>query len=61
MNCRRDPSLDGFGICDVVLAILLGSGCVLSLPIYWWLFGTPFVHLWKWWRSLKPRPDASQR
>jgi len=32
---------------DVVLATLLGIGCVMSLPIYWWLFVTPFMQLAK--------------
>jgi len=51
MNFRWDESPDGFGVFNVVLAILLAAGCVLSLPIYLWLFGTPFLQLWKWWRS----------
>ncbi len=49
MNFRWNPSSPGFGPFDVVLAILLGTGCILSLPIYGWLFGTPFVRLWKCW------------
>jgi len=34
-------------ITDVVLALLLGAGCVMSLPIYWWLFVTPVVRVAK--------------
>jgi hypothetical protein len=37
-------------ILDVVLAVLLALGCALSLPIYWSLFGTPWVRLWRWLR-----------
>ncbi len=34
-------------ILDIVLGVTLAVGCVLSLPIYWWLFGTPLVMLCK--------------
>ena len=32
---------------DVILAILLSAGCVMCLPIYWWLFMTPMIRLGK--------------
>jgi hypothetical protein len=37
-------------ILDVVLAVSLALGCALSLPIYWGLFGKPWVRLWRWFR-----------
>ncbi|NOS70099.1 MAG: hypothetical protein HOP33_09235 [Verrucomicrobia bacterium] len=40
------------GFMDVALAVLLGIGCILSLPIYWWLFMTPIIRLLK--RTRKP-------
>ena len=36
----------------IALAILLGIGCILPFPIYWWLFVTPFIRLLK--RTRKP-------
>jgi hypothetical protein len=38
-------------VLDAVLFVLLVIGNVLALPIWWWLFGTPFVQLWKWIRD----------
>ena len=57
-------SPNGFGVLDGLLAVLLATGCLLGLPIYWWLFGTPFVRLWQWWRTRRraarpERADAS--
>ncbi|MCW5553849.1 MAG: hypothetical protein KIS67_17035 [Verrucomicrobiae bacterium] len=40
------------GFVDVALVVLLGLGCILSLPFYWWLFVTPFIHLLN--RTMKP-------
>ena len=48
---------EGFGMFDLVVAILLAAGCVLSLPVYWWLFGTPFVRLWRCWRPRRDQAD----
>lgn len=47
-------------ILDVMLGVLLTLGCALSLPIYWWLFGTPVVRLWRWCRGATLRTDASE-
>jgi hypothetical protein len=41
---------------DVTLAILLGIGCILSLPVYWWLFVTPIIRLLKRTRKPPARP-----
>ncbi len=30
---------------DIILGILLAAGLILSLPIWWWLFGAPLVRL----------------
>jgi hypothetical protein len=38
---------------DAILFVLLVVGNVLSLPVWWWLFGTPLVQLWKWFRNGK--------
>jgi len=35
------------GLVDVLLVISIGLGCVLSLPIYWWLLVRPIIHLLK--------------
>jgi hypothetical protein len=57
MNLPWNASPDGFvGVLDVLLAITLAIGCTLGLPIYWWLFGTPIVRLWRRWRA--KRRDA---
>ncbi|MFA6545116.1 MAG: hypothetical protein WCS99_11930 [Limisphaerales bacterium] len=40
-------------ILDLMLGVLLTLGCALSLPIYWWLFVTPFVSLWNQYRARK--------
>ena len=37
-------------ILNAVLGLLLAAGCMLALPIYWWLLVTPLVALWKWLR-----------
>ena len=55
MNWRSNPILAEFGVLDVVLAVLLGIGCALSLPIYWTVFGMPFVRLWKRCRARRTR------
>ena len=44
---------------DIAAAILIAAGCVLALPIYWWLFGAPFVRLWEWWRPQSRGRSAS--
>ena len=33
---------------DIIFAILLAIGLAFSLPIWWWLFGVPFVWLCRW-------------
>jgi hypothetical protein len=61
MNLPWNASPDGFiRMLDVLLAITLTTGCLLGLPIYWWLFGTPIVRLWRWWRA-KRRGASSPR
>ncbi len=42
-----ETSFGHTGIMDVALAVLLSIGCVISLPIYWWIFVTPIIHLIK--------------
>jgi hypothetical protein len=34
-------------ILDAILFVLLATGNVLALPVWWWLFGTPIVLLMK--------------
>jgi hypothetical protein len=38
-------------VLDATLFLLLLLGNLLALPIWWWLFGRPFVRLWCWFRS----------
>ena len=46
---------------DVALAVLLGLGCVISLPIYWWLFVKPIIRLIKRARKYPTRRVLSTR
>lgn len=34
-------------VLNAILFVLLLIGNVLGLPIWWWLFGTQIVRLWK--------------
>jgi len=36
---------------DAILFVLLLVGNVLGLPIWWWLFGTPVMRFWRWYRA----------
>jgi hypothetical protein len=45
-------------VLDAILFVLLVVGSVLALPIWWWLFGTPFVRLWKWYHNGKRSDPA---
>lgn len=40
-------NLDPMRILDAILFVLLATGNVLALPVWWWLFGTPIVLLMK--------------
>jgi type II secretory pathway component PulM len=35
------------GFTDALLAILLAAGCLLCLPVYWWLVVSPLLRLFK--------------
>jgi hypothetical protein len=44
-----------------MLFVLLVVGNLLALPIWWWLFGTAVVRLWRRYRGLKMWRNGKSR